>query len=325
MVYLYSYGGVSKAWKCSANLCRPHILSVMTNFSSTGRRRELGADLREIREYTGHTGSDMAAMLHWTPSTVSRAETGKRLTTEREVTLFAGMCGVAGERLQKLLDLAGEPDEFRLKVHPDQIPDELRTLIFLEATATALDVFELGFIPGITQTEAYARALFEDWGKFDQAGIDLRVQLRMSRRQVLTRIDPVQCRLFVHETALRSMVGSPKIMSEQMLQLLFVSSRPQCSIRVVPTASGGRGMTNGPFHIFHYAEDQPITYVQNDATCEFLEDQRVVKSYQEVLDRVATVALSEAESRGMIASLASEYEQQGAPSHEDRADGMAEE
>jgi transcriptional regulator with XRE-family HTH domain len=291
----------------------------MTIFASTGRRRELGAELRRIREGRGYTGQDMANRLHWTATMLSRVETGKRPTTEREVAVYMGLCGVTDNRLDELLELVGEPDDFRLKLHPRQIPDELRALVFHESTASAIESYQPIYIPGIMQTPEYARAVFVETGKFDDEGIDTRVEIRMARREVLTRFNPAQCIFWVHEHALRSMVGSPQVMAEQMLHMLFASNRPQCSIRVVPASAGSRGLADGTFHIFRYAEDSPVVYVQNEITSEFLEDDEALMAYQEVLNRVATVALTEEASRAFIGSMASHYERQGVAQHEDGA------
>lgn len=277
-----------------------------------------------MREDRGYNGTDMADRLNWTSTMVSRAETGKRPMSQVEVAVYLGLCGVTDDRLHEMLDLANEPDDYRLKPHPGQIPDELRSLVFHESTASAIDIFEPLFIPGITQTHKYARAVFEETGKFDQDGIDTRVRLRMARREVLTRYNPAQCTLWVHENALRAMVGSPKVMAEQMLELIFASNRPQCSIRVVPASAGCRGLVNGTFHVFRYAEDSPVVYVQNEITCEFLENGEALLAYEAILHRIATVALTEDASRALIASMAGEYERMGAAHHEDGAGGSPE-
>lgn len=297
----------------------------MTTFPSTGRLRELGARLRGIREDQGHTGQDMARLLNWTSSTVSRAETGKRQMSALEVVLYLGVCGATGEVLQESLALVDERDDYRLKVHPDQVPDELRTLIFAESTATAIECYQPLFIPGLAQTAEYARAVFRGFGRFDSAGTDLRVDVRMARKDVLTRINPALCTFFVHENVFRTMVGNPQVMYEQMLQLLFATSRPQCSIRVVPASTGSVGLANGSFSIFRYVDDSPVVYMEHEFTSEFLEDREVLLASQDVLARVANVALSDAESRAFFVAMASEYETQGATPREDRIGGLAEE
>lgn len=152
-------------------------------------------------------------------------------------------------------------------------------------------------------------------GKVDPADMDERVEVRLSRRKVLTRVSPAQCAFYVHENALRMPVGGPRVMHEQMLHMLFATSRPQCSIRVVPTSAGPQGMVAGSFHIFRYSEGAPLVYLQHQTTSEFLESMKELRTYQGILNRIASVALTDAQSREFIAWMASEYEQQGAARH----------
>jgi Domain of unknown function (DUF5753) len=119
----------------------------------------------------------------------------------------------------------------------------------------------------------------------------------------------------VHENALRLQVGGTEVMHEQMLHLLFASGRPQCAIRVVPASAGPYGMVSGSFHIFGYPDGRPVVYVEHPTTSEFLESAKELVSYSAILNRVASVALTEAHSREFIAWMASEYEQQGATPH----------
>jgi transcriptional regulator with XRE-family HTH domain len=291
----------------------------MTIFVSTARRRELGAELRRIRESRGYNGQDMALHLNWTTTMLSRAETGKRPMTVAEVATYTGLCGVTGDRQRKLLDLLDEPDEYRIKPHDGQIPDQLRSLIFHESTASVIEMFEPIFVPGILQTPEYARALFEGSTRFDVVDVDAWVDIRMSRREVLTRIDPALCTVFVHENALRMQIGDPQVMAEQMLQLVFATGRPQCSIRVVPCSAGVRGLAPGSFQIFSYADEPPVIYLPHETTSDFLENGRELLAYRAVLNRLATVALDGAQSLQWIAQMASDYER-GVARHDDGAE-----
>jgi|SRR5882724_3267132 len=108
---------------------------------------------------------------------------------------------------------------------------------------------------------------------------------------------------YVHENALRTPVGSSRVMHEQLLHLLFLGNRPECAIRVIPVSAGVRGMAAGSFHIFHYKEDPPVVYVQHETTSEFLENEDELASYRNRLNRVATVALDGPESRQVLASM----------------------
>jgi transcriptional regulator with XRE-family HTH domain len=288
----------------------------MSELVSTARRRELGAALRRIREQYGLKGQDMAERMGWLPSQISRVETGKRLMTPVEVATYTALCDVAGPQLAELLRLAAEPDDYRIERHLRRIPDGLRPLIFHEQTASSIEIYEPIFMPGLMQTEDYIRALFAEGGMVPPGEIEGQTQNRLSRRSIITRIYPTQCWFYVHENALRTPFGGPKVMHEQMLHLLFQGSRPQCSIRVVPTSAGGRGLAAGSFHIFRYREDAPIVYVEHQTTSEFLESRVELEAYQAVLKRVASVALDEGQSRDLIARIASDYERQGVARHE---------
>src|ERR1700754_4591599 len=106
----------------------------MAEVLSTARRRELGAELRRIRDHSGLNGVDMAWRLGWDPSMLSRAETGKRGITNVEIASYTGLCGVAGDQLAELLKLAEEPAAHRIKPDGGKLPEQLRTLIFHEET-----------------------------------------------------------------------------------------------------------------------------------------------------------------------------------------------
>jgi hypothetical protein len=225
---------------------------------------------------------------------------------------------------EQLLKLAVEPDDYRIKAH-DGLPDELKTLLFHESTANAIDIYEPIFIPGLTQTEDYIRALFDETGLVDAADVEKYLEVRLSRRNVITRPDPAQCAIFVHENALRMPVGGPQVMHEQMLHLLFAGSRRQCPIRVVPLSAAGRGMAPGSFHIFYPAEGSPLLYLEHPTTSEFIESAKELRAHQAILNRIASVALTEAQSREFIAWMASEYEQQQGAAQDGSGPGVAQE
>jgi transcriptional regulator with XRE-family HTH domain len=295
----------------------------MSELQSTGRRREVGAALKRIRQERGLPAYQLAEQLDWTPSHISRSEAGKRKVTDVDAGFYLGMCGVGSREAQEVLKIINEPDDYRLQLHQGRIPDELRTLTFLESTATRIFTVEPIFIPGVLQTANYARALFQEGGWFEESQVEGRVQIRMSRATVLDKAKPPRFMFYVHENALRAPVGSSRVMQDQLLHLLFLGNRPECAIRVIPASTGVRGMTVGSFHIFHYKEDAPVVYVQHETTSEFLENEDELASYRNLLNRVASVALDGAQSREFLAMMASDYERQG--DAEGDTGGLAEE
>jgi transcriptional regulator with XRE-family HTH domain len=283
----------------------------MSELQTTGRRREVGAALKRIRQERGWPAYKLAERLDWTPSHISRSEAGKRRVTDVDAGFYLGMCGVTRDELQEVLKVVSEPDDYRLQLHEGRIPDELRTLIFLESTATQIRSFQPIYIPGMAQTANYARALFLAGGRIEPDRIDYLVQIRNARGRVLDQPKPPKCMFFVHEHALRSLIGGPRVMNEQLLHLLFLGNRPECAIRVVPVSAGAAGMVCCSFQTFSYKEDPPVVYLEQATTSEFLENDEEVASYRSILSRVANVALDGAQSREFLAMLASDYERQG--------------
>ncbi len=288
-----------------------HKLLGMSELQTTGRRREVGAALKRVREERGWPAYRLAERLDWTPSHISRSEAGKRRVTDFDVGYYLGMCGAPRGEVEEVLKTVNEPDDYRLQLHQGGIADELRSLIFLESTANEIFTVEPIYIPGMLQTADYARALLQEIGVDDPSQIDGFVQIRMGRAEVLDQRKPPKCVFYIHESALRSRVGDPRVMNEQLLHLLFLGDRVECAIRVVPIAAGARGMTAGSFHIFRYKEDPPVVYVQHETTSEFLENDYEMDAYRNILNRVASVALDGAQSREFLATMASDYERQG--------------
>ncbi|HEY3609671.1 MAG TPA: helix-turn-helix transcriptional regulator [Pseudonocardiaceae bacterium] len=283
----------------------------MSELQTTGRRREVGAALKRIRQERGWPAYKLAEHLDWTPSHISRSEAGKRRVTDVDAGFYMGMCGVTNGELQEVLKVVNEPDDYRLQLHEGRIPDELRTLIFLESTATQIHSFQPVYIPGVLQTANYARALFLANGRIEPDRIDYLVKVRKARSGILDTPKPPRCMLYVHEHALRSPVGGPHVMNEQLMHLLFMGDRSECAIRVVPMSAGAPGMVCCSFQIFGYKDDPPLVCLQNVTTSEFLENDDEVATYQDILNRVASVALDGAQSREWLATAASTFERQG--------------
>jgi transcriptional regulator with XRE-family HTH domain len=144
---------------------------------STARTRELGAVLRRIREDARYTGAELARKLGWGQSKVSRLESGDRGATEVEVAVFAAFCGAKGDELKRILNLANKVDDNHwLHVRGDRLPDELCSVIALETTADVITYYEPIVIPGLLQTEDYARALFHETDVLPVRAIESRVR-----------------------------------------------------------------------------------------------------------------------------------------------------
>lgn len=275
----------------------------------SAHRRELGAELRRRREAVGISGLELAHQLGWSGSKISRLETGSRGRTEVDVIVYLAACNVPYDELNEILELAREPEDgYRIKPHADRLPDELRTLIFYESTAIELASFESVFVPGLTQTPEYARALFDETGVIPDDQMEMQVRARMARQELVKRLNPPLFTFYIHEHALRIMIGDPQIMHVQLLHLVFLTSRPQCLIRVIPASSRGQGLTNASFMFMRYTEHGPSVWVDTPTASLFLDGPADVAFYRRTLERLDRAALNEGESRQYLADLANEYD-----------------
>jgi transcriptional regulator with XRE-family HTH domain len=275
----------------------------------TAHGRELGVELRRRRELAGYNGLELANRLGWSTTKVSRVETGARIISEVDIAIYLASCGVPRLEMDGILDLAREASyDHRLKSHGEKLPDELRTLIFHETTAAEIDSYELVVVPGLLQTEDYTRALLQANGLYAGDSFEFRVGARMARQGLLRRSYPPHCTFFIHEHALRTPIGSNRIMHEQLLQLVFLSSWRHCSIRVVPVSAGGQGVVQASFRLMGYAEHDPVAYIEQEAVSLFLDRRAHTDHYRKVLDRLDRVALDGGESRGILADLANDFD-----------------
>lgn len=257
----------------------------------------------------GISGIDMADRLGWSPSKVSRIESGQIGVSEVDAAVYLAICGVLQDELAELLSLARMGDDRTwLQDRGTRLPDELRTLVFHEATAATIASYEPLLVPGLLQTREYAEALFR-FGAFirpDQIG--MAVDARMARQEVLRRPNPPQCLFYLNEAGLRSKVGTNRIMHEQMMQLVFLTSRPQYEIRVATAESGPHGAWGAMFMLMGFGHHAPVVFVEGPTTGLFLEKSGDVAAYRAILNQLDRVALDARQSTDWLAQLASDFD-----------------
>jgi transcriptional regulator with XRE-family HTH domain len=281
----------------------------MTWHGSSARGRDLGVELRRRREEANLLAYDLAHQLGWSASKVSRMENGARGVSEVDAAIYLTFCGVRKEELEELLDLARwDENETWLQEHGERLPDELRTLVYHETTATTMAYYQPLNVPGLLQISEYAKALFDFAQVVPPARIPAALKVRMERQSVLRKPDPPQCLFYLHENGLRTEVGSAQTMHEQLLQLVFLTARPEIDIRVIPASAGPHCVWGGPFMLMGYENHGPVVYVESLTTSLFLEKPRDLQAYKEVLNRLDHDAFDAGQSREWLATLASEFD-----------------
>ncbi len=186
------------------------------------RRRRLARELARLREDRGMTIREAATALEWDPSKLSRVEGLQRGIIVRDVRRLLNLYQVTDEtQREALFELARQAKQRGWwQAYADVMPSEYATLIGLEAEAAEIGTYQPELIHGLLQTEDYARAVIRIGRPGDTADqVDRRVELRMTRQQILDREDPPRLRVVLNEAAIRRMVGGPDVMRAQLARL----------------------------------------------------------------------------------------------------------
>jgi hypothetical protein len=269
---------------------------------STARSRELGEELRRVRHHVKMSSGVTAAALGWSLGKLSKLETGSRGTSPVEIGTLIGRLGADKPTRDRIVALATEPDTGSfLRVH-DRVPDTLVALALHEQAARTITAYEPLTVPSLAQTEDYAYALTRDRGL---------VRARIARQERLRRPDGPDTVLFVHEAALRSVVGGPKTMRDQMLHLTLMCGWPRARPRLVPASVGFDAALGRPATLLTFAPPlRPLAYVEIDTVTVFQDDPDAVTQYEAKMRRLDSLALSPALSSDVFARWADAYDRE---------------
>lgn len=276
---------------------------------STVHSRELGSRLRECRERAGMSAVALAGRIGISAALTSRIESGKRGSSELTILRYLVGCGVADHHAMEILDLYHQAEhEYYLRPQHPALSDHLRTLTLHEATASTIYNFERVFVPGLLQTPEYVRALMEAGGMVPDDLIEFAVDLRLARQALLNQWQPPETSFFISEAALRGTVGGDEVMHDQLAGLVFAADRPNCSIRVLPSSAAGRVATSVSYRLMDFADHQSVVHVDAEAVSLFMDKPADLLLFRRILGRLDQFALSEAESRSLLADIANSYD-----------------
>jgi hypothetical protein len=179
----------------------------------------------------------------------------------------------------------------------NSLPTRYATMISYEEEATDIRNFEPVLIPGLLQTEAYARAVISVGRETDSEVIDQRVQARMKRQEVLAR-KPKTPRLsaVIAEAALLVEVGGVDVMREQLTHLIAMAAKANVQIQVLRFAAGAHLADQGGFLVLKGSDDPPLGYIDTLAGALFLESPQETSRLMSVFDHLQKLAMSPAES-----------------------------
>jgi transcriptional regulator with XRE-family HTH domain len=261
----------------------------------------LGAELRRARLAAGYSSQDtLAAKLGYDRSVIAKAETGERppspeVADALQAELFsAGPDGLVA-RLARLARRSDGP-----------VPSWFESWLEAERTAHTLRLWSPLLVPGLLQTEAYARAVFLATGMDDDAAAE-HVTVRLERQAILDQAHPPVVVTVLDEPVLRRLIGSPAVMAEQLEHLAdLAAGRVGITIQVLPSDTGANAGLSGAFDLASGDGTPEVLRMEavEDVTAE---NRSLVRQAANIFVRVQADALPRAASRTLILEEAAQW------------------
>jgi transcriptional regulator with XRE-family HTH domain len=272
------------------------------------RSRQLAVELRRLREEATLTGEQVASRLGWSAAKVSRMETARTAVAPADLQLLLDLYGISGQYRERLIEL-GRTARQRgwWDAYADMLGPEYATLIALESEAESAGWYAAQIVPGLLQTEEYAREIIRSTLLISPPGeVERRVQVRMSRQRVLTRDNPLELSVVLDEAALERQVGGAGVMRAQLRYLAEVAGSPNVRIQVLPNAAGAHPAVTGEFTILRFPEliAPDVVYLEHMTSNIYVEREAEVFRYNLALERLSTLAVGHEESVALIARQA---------------------
>ncbi|MET7390073.1 helix-turn-helix transcriptional regulator [Streptomyces sp. NPDC005529] len=271
----------------------------------------LGRRLLDLRERAGLKREEAARILRVAPATVRRMEMAEVSLKIPYLQLLLKSYGVSDEEAEAFVQLAEDANKpgWWQRFH-DILPDWFSMHVSLEGAAALLRSYEPHFVPGLMQTEDYARGVMKAGaiGQTRPEDIERHVALRMQRQALLTREDAPRIWAVMDETALRRAIGGPEVMRAQIDRLLEVTELPNVTLQVMPFSNGPHPGTYGPFVLFRFAmpELPDMVYSEYLTGAVYLDARSEVATHLEVMDRMAAQAATAHRTKEILRDLRKE-------------------
>lgn len=275
---------------------------------SVVRRMLLGSQLRRLRESRGITREAAGYSIRASESKISRMELGRVSFKTRDVEDLLTLYGITDEtERNSLLSLAKEANVAGWwHSYSDVLPTWFPTYVGLEGAASLIRSYEVQFVHGLLQTEAYAHAVVERGMKnASVSDIDKRVALRMERQKYLLSDSAPDFHVVLDEAALRRPYGDREVMRGQLQHLIKVSERPNVRLQVMPFSFGGHAGESGAFTVLTFPESDlsDVVYLEQLTSALYLDKQEDVTQYGKAMQQLQDDSPGPNESRDVLRGL----------------------
>ncbi|AXI86914.1 XRE family transcriptional regulator [Streptomyces sp. ETH9427] len=275
----------------------------------TTRRRQLGADLRRLRELAGLTLEDAGARVGISKATLSRYETKEGVVKWPAVDALCREYEATDEERLALVELAkGARIQGWWRSLADPIPESMNLMLTLEDEVVREDHYACMYVPGLLQTRAYAEAVHRaSEVRCEEREVQHMVDIRMKRQELLEREDPPHLWAVIDEAALRRRVGGREVMREQLTHLLTMAERSRITVQVLPFDRGAHAAAVGSFAVLRgQAPELDVVYVDLLGGGLFMEKPEELERYKLAFEYLSAQALDFESSTDLIDRISKE-------------------
>lgn len=248
-----------------------------------------GSELRRFRSSAGITQERLGEIVNYTGALVGLIETARRIPSQD----FAERCDAA-------LGTDGALSRLWPLVNRGAFPSWFRGFVDLEAAATDIRSFQVQVVPGLLQTEDYARAVITAGRLKD---VEEKVTARLERQRILAGPDAPMLWVILEENVLRRPIGGPAVLRDQLARLLDVMGAPHVVVQILPDSSGAHASLDGPMALLSFAEGPDVAYVEGHATGQLITESHEVNRCNLIFDLLRADALSPGASAALIATV----------------------
>ncbi|GAA1883120.1 helix-turn-helix domain-containing protein [Streptantibioticus ferralitis] len=256
--------------------------------------RLIGAQVKALRQRAGLTQAELGKKVGYSESQIRSIEAGRRTPKPDLLVRFEELFKVPGVFTSVADELLKEPH-----------PSWFQPFAVLEAEAVGLSAYDNQLVNGLLQTEAYARAVhIEHRPALDDQEIELRVDARLARQKLLTRVPAASLSFIFEEVLLRRSVGGREVMREQLERLLDVAQMRHVEIQVMPTERPGHAGLEGPLTVVEPPEKELCAYLEVQNIGRLITDRPTVSKIAQRYAILRSQALTPDESVSFIKQLA---------------------
>ncbi|HEX4102741.1 MAG: helix-turn-helix transcriptional regulator [Pseudonocardiaceae bacterium] len=264
----------------------------------------LGARLRRLREAAEISRAEAGFAIRSSESKISRLELGRVSFKPRDVTDLLAMYGVTDpEKREAFLEMvarSNEPGWWHR--YTDLVADWFQDYLGLEESASRIQTWEQQFVPGLLQTEEYAKAIASHgWSPMASQSVQRQVGLRMRRQALLGRPNPPKVWAVIDESVLRRPIGGSQVVSAQIAHLLELTKRPHVTLQVVPYQFSGYA-AEGSFTTLRFTEPElpDVVYIEHLTGALYLDKRSDTELYGRAFDRLTVDAYTPDHTRQLL-------------------------